>query len=626
MKIIKSVSLIFVLSFIFCGVIQAQNIGSLRNVVTPGFSFSMDLRSGYTDQDVMELQRVLNADVDTTVAIDGEGSSGHESKYFGNQTKLAVIKFQEKYRDTILTPSGLTSGSGFVGKATRTKLNLLIGVMNTVESTGSPESTGVTVVNNTVTDLSVTNTTVTNTQTSLTQTAVCNFVELLINIQAISQSNATRARNVLGCGTGERPSLELEVNNRSGTLTIASARYVTLSWESENVTTCRSSSGSQPLSGSDRFYVSRSGTFTISCTGPYGSVSDSVKVRLSTDDTDDTDDTTDTDDETATSTATSTATTTLKVSCSANPTVAMVGLPVFWTATPSGVMGPYTYRWSGTEDLNEIGQFVFKTYSEAGPKTALITVSSGSYVATSTCRISVTDSTTLASSTASTTPEEEGAGPDRFFSFWGVVTAVGDCDSHSDMKLWKVEIDSCGSSQPVSMQDLTGIASHEPGYIVIREGHQDVPSVGDGVRGTAVDDMGLKCGGGGRYIGTVTGALGGSSSGGSSCDTTSAGLIGRIRELINSGKIGLKDLKDVSSLRSAATKNGLDISGLGDANLFGLILSPTMFGTNLGGLTFVTNLTDPNFWITTGLTGNVFLGVSSVADDVGDSFADTFGW
>jgi len=89
-------------------------------------TFARDLRFGDKSTEVKELQKVLNSDPATRVAFFGPGSPGEETDFFGNLTKSAVIKFQEKYTKEILVPVGLSRGTGFVGPSTRAKINTLI--------------------------------------------------------------------------------------------------------------------------------------------------------------------------------------------------------------------------------------------------------------------------------------------------------------------------------------------------------------------------------------------------------------------------------------------------------------------------------------------------------------------
>lgn len=88
-------------------------------VPTEKFYFARDLtRSQMYREDVKNLQKVLILEGCMTVA---EAKTGWG--YFGNRTHNAVVKLQDKYKPEILTPVGLTKGTGYVGKSTRAFLN-----------------------------------------------------------------------------------------------------------------------------------------------------------------------------------------------------------------------------------------------------------------------------------------------------------------------------------------------------------------------------------------------------------------------------------------------------------------------------------------------------------------------
>jgi len=82
------------------------------------FQFKSNLQTGSQGSEVQELQKCLAKDP-------GVYPEAEITGYFGEKTRIAVINFQEKYKEEILTPSGLTQGTGRILASTREKLNQL---------------------------------------------------------------------------------------------------------------------------------------------------------------------------------------------------------------------------------------------------------------------------------------------------------------------------------------------------------------------------------------------------------------------------------------------------------------------------------------------------------------------
>ena len=94
------------------------------------YSFKNNLSMGQSGAGVTSLQTVLEKD----------GESVNVSEIFDEQTASAVSAFQEKYRNDILRPVGLSAGTGYVGSRTIAKLNALF-KCGTVNATSTQTAT-----------------------------------------------------------------------------------------------------------------------------------------------------------------------------------------------------------------------------------------------------------------------------------------------------------------------------------------------------------------------------------------------------------------------------------------------------------------------------------------------------
>ena len=87
------------------------------------FTFENNLRYGDSPDEVKYLQIILKKEIGPpTYPIDISATG-----WFGSITKQSVIEFQEKYSSEILVPFEIITGTGFVGRTTRAKLNSLLG-------------------------------------------------------------------------------------------------------------------------------------------------------------------------------------------------------------------------------------------------------------------------------------------------------------------------------------------------------------------------------------------------------------------------------------------------------------------------------------------------------------------
>jgi len=88
--------------------------------------FTERMNKGVSSPDVKRLQKLLNTDQDTQVALSGDGAPLNETNYFGSLTEKAVQKFQTKY-GIVSSGTPSSTGYGLVGPKTIEKLEEVFG-------------------------------------------------------------------------------------------------------------------------------------------------------------------------------------------------------------------------------------------------------------------------------------------------------------------------------------------------------------------------------------------------------------------------------------------------------------------------------------------------------------------
>ena len=144
----------FLAVFLLCGVLSLNNVhaqttacpsgytctpvsqSTINNTVSTDtnmqgincFTFKINLGVGDTGNDVIALRVILNRDSNALGSYPFDDSvSDTYSNYFDDALATAVSNFQDGNYTDILEPNGLTTGTGYVGSATRAKLNQLYG-------------------------------------------------------------------------------------------------------------------------------------------------------------------------------------------------------------------------------------------------------------------------------------------------------------------------------------------------------------------------------------------------------------------------------------------------------------------------------------------------------------------
>lgn len=105
--------------YLIISILLVSSLLAARPASAACTSVTRTLVLGSSGKEVLLLQRFLNNDKSTQIAIMGKNAPGAETGIFDEATSRAVKAFQQHNRAEVLTPVGLTTPSGIVGKYTR---------------------------------------------------------------------------------------------------------------------------------------------------------------------------------------------------------------------------------------------------------------------------------------------------------------------------------------------------------------------------------------------------------------------------------------------------------------------------------------------------------------------------
>ncbi|MFA6227401.1 MAG: peptidoglycan-binding domain-containing protein [Candidatus Paceibacterota bacterium] len=272
------------------------------------FSFTKDLKQGDNSQEILTLQRILNSDISTKVALSGAGSPGNETTIFGPATKVALLKFQKKYgisetgivdakarvlMNNLLVnqrvnalpdnakPQIVVKANGQIGNASVQPMSLMTiswdtkNVYDCYTALGAKAVSGSQIVSRPISG-------------TYSMTCQSDYGPVTGYVNISTSSNQGNIAVIPSVNTedysflyaSQRPSVDLKVNGQDSLVYVSPGASALVTWTSKNVDSCQSVSGARTTSGSQIITsLNNLSRIYITCTSKWGLVSDTVMIN-----------------------------------------------------------------------------------------------------------------------------------------------------------------------------------------------------------------------------------------------------------------------------------------------------------------------------------------------------------